>query len=178
MDKEVFLNLLDDGDVQRKILSLVRAAPPKDDRQRFSCFERGWELFQSYQRVSAHARQILKTGVFTRDNDFMSFICGGAQADSLKMLWDELKECVMSRRRDDAAILWSVFEYCVELVNASKPQAIYSILPTRAGDRFDADEHIGDSSGRAQGTITKVHLKGYKNIYNGEIIRKSIVHVD
>lgn len=127
--------------------------------------------------MSAHARQILNTGVFHRDNDFTSFICGGAQVESLKMLWDELKECVMYRRREDAEILWDVFEYCVELVNASKPQKIYSILSVKAGDQFDADEHLGDPTGRAQGKISKVYLKGYKNIYNGEIIRKSIVQV-
>ena len=48
-------------------------------------FERGWELFQQYQNVSTHARQILKAGVFTHD-DFMSFICGGAQTNSLEAI--------------------------------------------------------------------------------------------
>lgn len=139
-------------------------------------FERGWELFERYQKVSAHARQILK-GVFTRDGDFTSFICGGAQADSLKILWDELRDCVLSGRRDDAAILWNIFEYCLELVNASKSQKIYSILPVREGERFDSDVHEEGPDSRAQGKVSKVYLPGYKNAYKGEIVRKSIVQV-
>lgn len=142
-------------------------------------FERGWELFQRYQKVSAHARQMLKeTGVFIRDGDFTSFICGGAQAESLKMLWDELKDCVLSGRRDDAAILWDIFEYCVELVNASKSQKIYSVLPVQEGDRFDSDVHEEGPNSRAQGKVSKIYLKGYKNIFNGELVRKSIVQVN
>ena len=138
-------------------------------------FARGWQLFQKYQSVGAHARQLLQ-GVFTHDN-FMSFICGGAQSESLETLWDVLRECVMNNRPQDAETLSEVFEYCLELVNSTKAQAGYSILPVNPGDRFDSDLHSEGPNSRAQGKISNVYLPGFRNDYNRRIIRKSIVQV-
>ena len=154
-------------DAQRKISELEAQL-----QQRFA---RGWELFQKYRRVGSHARQLLQ-GVFPRD-DFMSFICGGAQVNSLETLWDVLRECVMNNRPQDAETLSEVFEYCLELVNATKAQAGYSILPVKPGDRFDSDLHSEGPNSRAQGKISNVYLPGYRNDYNGRVIRKSIVQV-
>ena len=138
-------------------------------------FADGWELYQKYCRVGAHARQLLQ-GVFVRDN-FTSFICGGAQVDSLEKIWDVLRECVMSSRKQDAEILWAVFEYCLELVNSSKAQASYSILPVKVGERFDSEIHSEAPGSRAQGKISAVYLPGFQNEYSGRIIKKSIVQV-
>ncbi len=139
-------------------------------------FARGWQLFQNYQTVGAHARQLLQ-GVFTRDN-FTSFICGGAQSESLEKIWDVLRECVMSSRQHDAEILWEVFVYSLELVNSSRTQVSYSILPVNEGDRFDSEFHSEAPGSRAQGKISAVHLYGFRNDYNRRIIRKSIVQVN
>lgn len=141
-------------------------------QQRFS---RGWELFQKYQSVGTHSRQLLQ-GVFTRDN-FMSFICGGAQSESLEKIWDVLRECVMNSRQNDAEILWEVFEYSLELVNSSRAQVSYSILPVNVGDRFDSDLHTEAPGSRAQGKVARVYLPGFRNDYNRRIIKKSIVQV-
>ena len=138
-------------------------------------FARGWELFQKYRRVGSHARQLLQ-GVFPHD-DFTSFICGGAQVNALETLWDVLRECVMNNRQSDAETLSEVFEYCLELVNAAKAQAGYSILPVNVGDRFDSDLHSEGPNSRAQGKISNVYLPGYRNDYNGRVIKKSIVQV-
>ena len=139
-------------------------------------FARGWELFQKYQSVGTHARQLLQ-GVFTRDN-FMSFICGGAQSESLEKIWDVLRECVMNSRQHDAEILWEVFEYSLELVNSSRAQVSYSILPVNVGDRFDSDVHSEAPGSRAQGKVARVYLPGFRNEYNRRIIKKSIVQVN
>ena len=138
-------------------------------------FARGWEIFQKYQTIGAHARQLLQ-GVFTREN-FMSFICGGAQSESLEKIWDVLRECVMNSRQHDAEILWAVFEYCLELVNSSRAQVSYSILPVNVGDRFDSDLHTEAPGSRAQGKVARVYLPGFRNDYNRRIIKKSIVQV-
>lgn len=145
------------------------------ERQLEQRFARGWELFQKYQTVGEHARQLLQ-GVFTRDN-FMSFICGGAQSESLEKIWDVLRECVMNSRQNDAEILWEVFEYSLELVNSSRAQVSYSILPVNEGDRFDSEFHSEAPGSRAQGKVSAVHLPGFQNDYNRRIIRKSIVQV-
>ena len=138
-------------------------------------FAHGWELFQKYQSIGSHARQLLQ-GVFTRDN-FMSFICGGAQSESLEKIWDVLRECVMNSRQHDAENLWEVFEYSLELVNSSRAQVSYSILPVNVGDRFDSDVHSEAPGSRAQGKVAQVYLPGFRNDYNRRIIRKSIVQV-
>ncbi|MBR1580296.1 MAG: hypothetical protein IJ668_07345 [Selenomonadaceae bacterium] len=140
-------------------------------------FERGWELFQRYQEVGAHARQILQTGVFAHEDDFTSFICGGAQPKSLATLWDVTNECMRSGRREDAEILWDIFEYCVELVNSTKEKDIYAILQVDEGDQFDSDFQTEGPRSRAQGKVIEVYLRGYRNNYNGDVIRKSVVRV-
>ena len=143
-------------------------------KQRFS---RGWELFEAYQNASDHTKQILHNGVFTQETNFMSFICGGAQISSLEKLLDALKECIMYGQQKDAQILWDIFEYCIELVNSSKTQAKYEVLSVNEGDRFDSDIHTEGPESLAQGKVVTVYLPGYKNTYNGKIIKKSIVQV-
>lgn len=170
---ETYRQQLDDA--QKKISRLETSVDELKTRLRDG-FARGQELFQKYQRVGAHARQILGTSVFVR-NDFTSFICGGAQTGSLEKIWDVLKSCVMSGNQHDAEILWEIFEYCLELVNASRIGKGFSILSVNVGDRFDSDIHSEGGAGRAQGKISVVCLPGFQNDYNGNIIRKSIVQV-
>lgn len=140
-------------------------------------FSHGWELFEAYQNVDDHTKQILHNGVFTQETNFMSFICGGAQTSSLEKLWDALKECIMYDQQKDAKILWDIFKYCIKLVNSSKTQAKYEVLPVNEGDRFDLDIHTEGPKSLAQGNVVNVYLPGYKNTYNGKIIKKSIVQV-
>ncbi len=139
-------------------------------------FARGWELFETYQTVDADIKQRL-SGVFTKEDSFMSFICGGAQTGSLEALWDILYECVQKGKENDAEKLWDIFEYSLRLVNASKLQARYEVLPIQEGDRFDSDLHSEGPDSKAQGRIVDVYLRGFRNSYNGKVIRKSIVQV-
>ena len=140
-------------------------------------FSRGWELFEAYRKVSEHTRQILHNGVFTQEASFMSFICGGAQLTALDRLWDALRDCVLRGQQDDAAILRYFFEYCLELVNASRTQSKYEILSVKVGDSFDSDCHSEGPNSKAQGIVRKVYLQGYRNTYSDRIMKKSIVQV-
>ncbi len=108
----------------------------------------------------------------------MSFICGGAQTSALETIWDVLRECVQQGKADDASTLWDIFEYCLQLVNASKIQARYETLPVEEGDTFDMDYHSEGQGSKAQGTIADIYLRGFRNSYNGKVIRKSIVRAD
>lgn len=162
-------------DAQKKI-SQLESAVDELTAQLQQNFSRGQELFQKYQRVGSHARQILGTGVFVHD-DFTSFICGGAQTDSLEKIWNVMSECVSSGRQQDVDILWEIFEYCLTLVNASKSGAGFSVLPVNVGDRFDSDIHREGADSRAQGRIVKIYLRGFRNDYNGRVVEKSIVQV-
>ena len=140
-------------------------------------FARGWELFEQYRNVSSYTKESLHDGVFVNEDSFMSFICGIAQTSSLERLWEVLSECIMNGRKEDAVILWEIFEYAIELVNSTKIEARYEILLVNEGDRFDSDIHRGAPGSLAQGNVCIVYLPGYKNTYGNKIIRKSIVQV-
>jgi|GEM_PF-2506147 len=139
-------------------------------------FDKGWQLYEKYGRVSANTRQLLGS-VFT-GTDFMSFICGGAQNESLSKIWDVVKYCLLhDGYEDDAAILWNIFEYCLQLVNASKTQTIYEIAKVTQGDAFDVDVHTPAGNSRAQGRVQEIYLQGYINVYSHKMERKSIVNI-
>ena len=124
----------------------------KQERQLSERFPEGWELFCKYQNVSKPSRDRLK-GVFVKENDFRSFICGGAQDKSLGKIWDEIKECLSLGNTQDADILWDIFEYAVELVNSAKTERIYEIMQVDIGEPFDLDLHTLTAGSRAHGNI-------------------------
>jgi len=139
-------------------------------------FEKGWTLFQDYRKISVEKKQLLSS-VFTDEDNFASFICGGAQDESLNMVWDVIRTCVLHEEYEDRDILWAIFKYCIGLVNISKTKAIYEILSPEKGVAFDLDLHMLMGNSRAQGKIIEVYLQGYKNTYNGVVERKSIVTI-
>ena len=138
-------------------------------------FSKGWELFQQYQTLENRTKDLLH-GVFNR-NDFTAFICSGAQPNSLETIWDIVRDCVLNGQTHDSETLWKIFQYCLELVNASRVQASYSILTVVIGDRFDLDFHSEGPNSLAQGKIVRIYLPGFWNSYNRKIIRKSLVQV-
>ncbi len=154
--------LQEENQEQRKMLS-----------QRFA---RGWELFSSYQKVSKQSKEMLD-GVFVKADDFASFICGGAQDNSLGVIWDVIKGCLSRGNTEDAEILWDIFEYDMELVNSTKTTRIYALLEVEPGTPFDLDVHTLAAGSRAQGDIKDVYLQGYMNVYANRVERKSIVRV-
>ena len=145
----------------------------KDLSQRFA---EGWELFCAYQKVSSQSKRLL-SGVFVNPENFISFICGGAQDRSLEKIWDVIKGCLTQGNTKDTDILWDIFEYAVELVNSSKTERIYEIMDVKPGTPFDLDVHSLAPGSKAQGNIQEVYLLGYKNVYVGRIERKSIVSI-
>ena len=144
-------------------------------RQLAQRFDEGWHLYESYGRISAHTQQLLGS-VFT-GKDFMSFICGGAQDEALGKIWDVLRHCLLNDFTGDVQILWPLFQYCLKLVNASKTQTIYALLPVAIGDRFDVDVHSPTPDSRAQGQVQAIYLQGYANIYSHKTERKSMVTI-
>lgn len=171
-------NLRLEWDVKQKKQSLggleeKNAALSHQLQQRFS---RGWQLFGSYQRIDAHVQQLLHS-VFTQPDHFEAFICGCAQDMALEKIWDVMKSCAKGGNLEDKSILWDVFCYCIDLVNMSKTEKIYEILAVQLGDEFDLEEHTLAPGSPAQGSISKILLPGYRNVYSGHIERKSLVSI-
>ena len=159
---------------QSEKLLAARAELEQVLQQRFA---EGWELYQRYhQSVSTYIRGLLK-GVFPQD-DFEAFIAGMAQDAALPRLWDSVREA-LSQEKDngEADTLWDIFTYSVRLVNKTKAQALYAIEEPAVGDKFDTELHGATGDSRAQGSIQEVCLPGFRNIYNGKILRKSMVRL-
>ena len=79
-------------------------------------FADGWEVYQKFLSLDASARK--SSGLFVEN--FMAFICRGAQMKRLDDIWEFALECKRAGKIDSAEILWNVFSYCVRLVNAAQ----------------------------------------------------------
>ena len=67
--------------------------------------------------------------------------------------------------------------YFLNVVNEGKTEDVYQIDEVSIGDNYDKSIHSIDLNSRVQGTVTRVFLPGYSNIYNGSNVRKSIVRI-
>ena len=169
--------LKDDKDRAERKMSQLQSSIKQLQEQLNERFGRGWELFQKYHYLGDHSRQILGTAVFQREDDFTSFICSAAQPNSLEIIWDTARDATFNDQSRDAETLWQIFLYALELVNSSRAQASYSVLPVSLGDKFDTDFHAEGPNSRAQGIVSQIFIAGFKNNYSGKIHRKSIVQV-
>lgn len=85
------------------------------------------------------------------------------------------------RKRDDDGdlrTLSGVFEYCIELVNSTRVENVFEMLSVKPGDRYDSSVQLPESSSKVQGSVRDVPLQGFKNIYAGKIVRKSLVNLE
>ena len=144
------------------------------DRTKAERFQRGWELFKIYQKKEASFHDTLK-GVIPRADNFESFICSGVSSDSLETLWDIIKDRRYRGETKDLQFLQDLFEYRLELFNASKAAPVYEMLKVQVGDPYKQREQVVDSSGSSQGVVREVCLQGYRNRIVDKIIRQTIV---
>lgn len=153
------------------------------DEQLEQRFPEGWELYQRWESLRSSSRQRLAS-VYPQQG-FMSFICGGAQDESLGKIWDEMSQCLHDGAMEDMAYLQELFRYDLQLVNAAKSEPVYALAEDTAGQPYDTDRHTLDAASRAQGQVAQVLLPGYRNLYKEKLdsyhrvnmVRKSIVHV-
>ena len=139
-------------------------------------FAEGWQLFEEYQHVSAHTKQLL-THVFAR-SDFPSFICGGAKTESLEKIWEVMKEYELKEDKTDRTILEQLFKYFMKLVNQTYKTENFALIEPTVGDNFDYEIQSGDKTSKTQGSISCIRLFGYKNLYANKIVKKPLVHVE
>ena len=139
-------------------------------------FAEGWQLFEEYQHVSAHTKQLL-THVFAHP-DFSSFICGGAKTESLEKIWEVMKEYELKEDKTDRTILEQLFKYFMKLVNQTYKTENFALIEPTVGDNFDYEIQSGDKTSKTQGSISCIRLFGYKNLYANKIVKKPLVHVE
>lgn len=136
-------------------------------------FADGWTLYQEISEVSDDRENDLPNVL--KCDSFASFICRGAQLQTLEHIWDS----ALSARRANkqyADLFWRIFVYCVKLVNLANGKELIEILNPQIGDNYDTEQHsTTGTDSKAQGTVRKIILAGYKNVYKKKIEKKSNV---
>ena len=144
------------------------------EKQLAERFAEGWEVYQTFLKLNAEVRE--NSGF--RAEKFETFICKGAQRNSLDGIWEAALDCKRAEKIDDARIFWNVFEYFVQLVNFAFGDNFIEILNTQIGDRYNTDIHsTSGTNSSTQGVVREVILAGYRNNNSKKIVKKSNVRV-
>ncbi len=137
-------------------------------------FGKGTALWEAYRRLSGDYLQRLE-GVIRNPDDFESFICCLSQKEAMVQLWDLAKDAYKEKKDEESRVLYEVFAYAMELVNHTMAHPYYEILTVAKGDSSDIAKMELSAESRAQGAVQCVHVQGFWNTYNKQIIRKSVV---
>ncbi|MDO5517068.1 MAG: hypothetical protein Q4F66_05895 [Clostridium sp.] len=138
-----------------------------------SNFSRLNTFYSKYMMLSKSVHEELRN-VIKADNA-ESFLCSGAQWDNLEPLWDFISYKLDEYSQEELQALIEIFNYFFEEYNTA--MGIYTLLDVYECEEFDEDLHTRASNSLVSGTVSKVLLRGYKNIKNGRVIKKSIVRV-
>ena len=158
----------------RREKNSVESERDEAKRQLDERFSEGWEVYKKFLRIDADARK--ESGIYSED--FVSFICSGAQMKRLESIWEAALDCKRNKNFNDAEIFVEVFKYCVRLVNAAQGDKVIELLNTQLGDRYDTDKHsTGGTNSAAQGVVREIILVGYRNNISKKTIKKSNVRV-
>ena len=169
-------NLEKENEKFQKEMEAMQGKTVNLEKQLQMRFAEGWQLFEEYQHVSAHTKQLL-THVFAHP-DFSSFICGGAKTESLEKIWEVMKEYELKEDKTDRTILEQLFKYFMKLVNQTYKTENFALIEPTVGDNFDYEIQSGDKTSKTQGSISCIRLFGYKNLYANKIVKKPLVHVE
>ncbi len=145
----------------------------KQIQERFSS---GYACYLAYQQLDFPCKRKL-SGFLYHADQFENFICCLAQPKNVEKIWDVMFDCVMAGEQDNADILNDLFTYALELVNKTLSHPNFARLLTKPGDWYDTDLHRITPDSANQGKVQEVYLEGYRNLYNQQVLRKSLVSV-
>lgn len=139
-------------------------------------FERGQELFAAVQSLPESYTTYI--GFEVKFDDLESFIISSTMKQSvLERIWDAAKNAALSNDTGSFNVLWSYFEYACELFNKGREKDIFVIDPVSEGDSYVVHDYEAVQGSASRGNIQTIYIKGFKNAYNGDRLRKSCVRV-
>ena len=139
-------------------------------------FERGQELFAAVQSLPESYTKYI--GFEVKFDDLESFIISSTMKQSvLERIWDAAKNAALSNDTGSFNVLWSYFEYACELFNKGREKDIFVIDSVSEGDSYVVHDYEAVQGSASRGNIQTIYIKGFKNAYNGERLRKSCVRV-
>ena len=139
-------------------------------------FERGQELFAAVQSLPESYTKYI--GFEVKFDDLESFIISSTMKQSvLERIWDAAKNAALSNDTSSFNVLWSYFEYACELFNKGREKDIFVIDSVSEGDSYVVHDYEAVQGSASRGNIQTIYIKGFKNAYNGDRLRKSCVRV-
>ena len=139
-------------------------------------FERGQELFAAVQSLPESYTTYI--GFEVKFDDLESFIISSTMKQSvLERIWDAAKNAALSNDTSSFNVLWAYFEYACELFNKGREKDIFVIDSVSEGDSYVVHDYEAVQGSASRGNIQTIYIKGFKNAYNGDRLRKSCVRV-
>lgn len=139
-------------------------------------FERGQELFAAVQSLPESYTTYI--GFEVKFDDLESFIISSTMKQSvLERIWDAAKNAALSNDTGSFNVLWAYFEYACELFNKGREKDIFVIDSVSEGDSYVVHDYEAVQGSASRGNIQTIYIKGFKNAYNGDRLRKSCVRV-
>lgn len=139
-------------------------------------FERGQELYAAVQSLPESYTKYI--GFEVKFDDLESFIISSTMKQSvLERIWDTAKNAALSNDTSSFNVLWAYFEYACELFNKGREKDIFVIDSVTEGDSYVVHDYEAVQGSASRGNIQTIYIKGFKNAYNGDRLRKSCVRV-
>lgn len=139
-------------------------------------FERGQELFAAVQSLPESYTKYI--GFEVKFDDLESFIISSTMKQSvLERIWDTAKNAALSNDTGSFNVLWAYFKYACELFNKGREKDIFVIDSVSEGDSYVVHDYEAVQGSASRGNIQTIYIKGFKNAYNGDRLRKSCVRV-
>lgn len=129
--------------------------------------------YEIFKRLKSEIHSELANVIKTENSEI--FLCSGVQWDNIEALWSFISYKLSEYDENEIKILTDTFNYFFERYN--EIHRLYSLLDVNVNDEFDEDLHTRASNSCVTGKISKVLLKGYKNIRTNKIVQKSIVRI-
>ncbi len=139
-------------------------------------FEKGQELFAAVQVLPKSYIDYI--GAEVQLNNLESFIISSTMSQRvLERIWESAKEAAISDDTASFKVLWSYFEYACDLFNKGRGNEIIVIDTVEVGSTYNVHDYDAVSGSASRGDIQKIYIKGFKNTYSEERVRKSCVRV-
>ena len=139
-------------------------------------FEKGQDLFAAVQALPESYIDYI--GAEVQLNNLESFIISSTMNQRvLERIWESAKEAAVSEDTASFKVLWSYFEYACDLFNKGRGNEIIVIDTVEVGATYNVHDHDAVSGSASRGDIQKIYIKGFKNSYSEERVRKSCVRL-
>ena len=139
-------------------------------------FEKGQDLFAAVQVLPESYTDYIRAEV--QLNNLESFIISSTISQRvLERIWESAKEAAVSEDTASFKVLWSYFEYACDLFNKGRGNETIVIDTVEVGDTYNVHDHDAVSGSASRGDIQRIYIKGFKNSYREERVRKSCVRI-